>query len=193
MLFIKHNYFVYIYAFKSSLFSRLFKKKKGRFFNIYRKMLIATNLKYSLQMILSNLCLINLEIQDNVLIITQLLTTIFLAILFIQSGIDKVTDKEGNLSWLSSHFSNSPLKNSVPFLLFTITVLELLAGFGNLIGAFYILFLDNAIVAFFGTLFSSISLIMLFFGQRVAKDYAGAQSLVSYFILTIVTLVLLCW
>ncbi|MBL6657013.1 MAG: DoxX family protein [Flavobacteriales bacterium] len=135
----------------------------------------------------------NLEIQDNVLIITQLLTTIFLAILFIQSGIDKVTDKEGNLSWLSSHFSNSPLKNSVPFLLFTITVLELLAGFGNLIGAFYILFLDNAIVAFFGTLFSSISLIMLFFGQRVAKDYAGAQSLVSYFILTIVTLVLLCW
>lgn len=156
-------------------------------------MLIATNLKYSLQMILSNLSLINLEIQDNVLIITQLLTTIFLAILFIQSGIDKVTDKEGNLSWLSSHFSNSPLKNSVPFLLFTITVLELLAGFGNLIGAFYILFLDNAIVAFFGTLFSSISLIMLFFGQRVAKDYAGAQSLVSYFILTIVTLVLLCW
>lgn len=144
-------------------------------------------------MILSNLSLINLEIQDNVLIITQLLTTIFLAILFIQSGIDKVTDKEGNLSWLSSHFSNSPLKNSVPFLLFTITVLELLAGFGNLIGAFYILFLDNAIVAFFGTLFSSISLIMLFFGQRVAKDYAGAQSLVSYFILTIVTLVLLCW
>ena len=55
-------------------------------------------------MILSNLFLNNLEIQDNVLIVTQILTTMFLAILFIQSGIDKVIDKEGNLSWLKSHF-----------------------------------------------------------------------------------------
>jgi hypothetical protein len=144
-------------------------------------------------MILSNLLLNNLEIQDNALIITQLLTTMFLAILFIQSGIDKVIDKEGNLSWLKSHFSNSPLKNSVPLLLLIVTVFELLAGFGNLIGTFYVLFMDNTTVAFFGTLLSSISLIMLFFGQRVAKDYAGAQSLVSYFILTIITLVLLSW
>lgn len=124
-------------------------------------------------MILSNLLLNNLEIQDNALIITQLLTTMFLAILFIQSGIDKVIDKEGNLSWLKSHFSNSPLKNSVPLLLLIVTVFELLAGFGNLIGTFYVLFMDNTTVAFFGTLLSSISLIMLFFGQRVAKDYAG--------------------
>lgn len=144
-------------------------------------------------MILSNLLLNNLEIQDNALIITQLLTTMFLAILFIQSGIDKVIDKEGNLSWLKSHFSNSPLKNSVPLLLLIVTLFELLAGFGNLIGTFYVLFMDNTTVAFFGTLLSSISLIMLFFGQRVAKDYAGAQSLVSYFILTIITLVLLSW
>ena len=144
-------------------------------------------------MILSNLLLNNLEIQDNALIITQLLTTMFLAILFIQSGIDKVIDKEGNLSWLKSHFSNSPLKNSVPLLLLIVTVFELLAGFGNLIGTFYVLFMDNTTVAFFGTLLSSISFIMLFFGQRVAKDYAGAQSLVSYFILTIITLVLLSW
>ena len=45
-------------------------------------------------MISSNLLLNNLEIQDNTIIITQLLTTMFLAILFIQSGIDKVIDKE---------------------------------------------------------------------------------------------------
>lgn len=156
-------------------------------------MLIAINLNYSLQMVFSNLCFINFGLQDNALIISQLLTTIFLAILFIQSGIDKVIDKEGNLSWLSGHFSNSPLKNSVPFLLLTITVIELLAGFGNLIGGIYILFFNNTSIAFIGTLLSSVALIMLFFGQRIAKDYAGAQSLVSYFILSIVTLVLLSW
>ena len=32
---------------------------------------------------------------------------------------------------------------------------------------------------------------MLFFGQRIAKDYAGAATLVSYFILCIGAIVLL--
>jgi diacylglycerol kinase len=32
---------------------------------------------------------------------------------------------------------------------------------------------------------------MLFFGQRVAKDYAGAASLVPYFILVVIHLIFL--
>ena len=70
-------------------------------------MLIAINLN-SLQMIFSNLCFISLDLQDNAHLITQLLTTAFLSVLFIQSGMDKVIDKVGNLSWLTGHFSNSP-------------------------------------------------------------------------------------
>jgi len=155
-------------------------------------MLIAINLN-SLQMIFSNLCFISLDLQDNAHLITQLLTTAFLSVLFIQSGMDKVIDKVGNLSWLTGHFSNSPLKNLVPFLFVSITLIELLAGFGTLVGAVCILFFDNSSIAFIGTLLSAVALLMLFFGQRIAKDYAGAQSLVSYFILTILTLVLLSW
>jgi hypothetical protein len=33
----------------------------------------------------------------------------FLAILFLQSGIDKVVDRRGNLEWLNGHFAKSPL------------------------------------------------------------------------------------
>jgi len=33
--------------------------------------------------------------------------------------------------------------------------------------------------------------VMLFFGQRIAKDYAGASGLVSYFIVAVVGLLLL--
>ena len=65
---------------------------------------------------------------ESVFLIVQILSVLFLTILFLQSGIDKVVDKKGNLEWLSSHFSNSLFKNSVPLLLFTVTVVELFSG-----------------------------------------------------------------
>ena len=41
--------------------------------------------------------------------LAQLFTCAFLAILFLQSGIDKVVDRSGNLEWLTGHFASSPL------------------------------------------------------------------------------------
>lgn len=125
---------------------------------------------------------------ETVFLIVQVLAVSFLAILFLQSGLDKVVDKKGNLDWLSSHFANSPFKNFVPVLFFTITVVELLSGILNLLGVVFLLLEGSLMLALYGTILASVALIMLFLGQRIAKDYAGAQSLVSYFILTILTL-----
>ena len=125
-----------------------------------------------------------------VFLIIQVLAVSFLAILFLQSSLDKILDKKGNLEWLSSHFANSPFKNFVPVLFFTITIVELLSGILNLLGVIFLLFEGSLIIAFYGTILASVALIMLFLGQRIAKDYVGAQSLVSYFILTILTLLL---
>ena len=128
---------------------------------------------------------------ETVFFIVQVLAVSFLAILFLQSGLDKVVYKKENLEWLSSHFANSPFKNFVPVLFFTITVVELLSGILNLLGVIFLLFEGSLILALYGTILASVALIMLFLGQRVAKDYVGAQSLVSYFILTILTLIVL--
>ena len=128
---------------------------------------------------------------ETVFLIVQILAVSFLAILFLQSGLDKVVDKKGNLDWLSSHFANSPFKNFVPVLFFTITVVELLSGILNLLGVVFLLLEGSLILALYGTILASVALIMLFLGQRIAKDYAGAQSLVSYFILTILTLLVI--
>ena len=125
---------------------------------------------------------------ETVFLIIQVLAVSFLAILFLQSGLDKVMDKKGNLEWLISHFANSPFKNFVPVLFFTITVVELLSGILNLLGVVFLLLEGSLILALYGTILASLALIMLFLGQRIAKDYVGAQSLVSYFILTILTL-----
>ena len=128
---------------------------------------------------------------ETVFLIIQVLAVSFLAILFLQSGLDKVVDKKGNLDWLSSHFANSPFKNFVPVLFFTITVVELLSGILNLLGVVFLLLEGSLILALYGTILASVALIMLFLGQRIAKDYVGAQSLVSYFILTILTLLVI--
>jgi len=121
--------------------------------------------------------------------IAQLFTCVFLAILFLQSGIDKVVDRSGNLEWLSGHFASSPLAGIVPLMVTTVTVAELLAGAICML-AVPAMLLGQAgdtgdALAVAGISLSALSLTMLFFGQRLAKDYAGAAVLVPYFVLTL--------
>ena len=118
----------------------------------------------------------------------QIFSVSFLAILFLQSGLDKVFDWKNNLDWLKTHFAKSILKGMVPLLLAIITFIELISGVFSAIGVVNILVGNGNFLAFIGVVFSSLALLMLFFGQRIAKDYAGAGALVPYFILTLATL-----
>jgi diacylglycerol kinase len=121
----------------------------------------------------------------------QIFITGFLAILFLQSGIDKIVDRGGNLEWLKGHFAKSPLAGVVPVLLSAITILELSAGILSAIGSLAVILLRDTTVAFYGAVLSAVAIIALFFGQRMAKDYAGAAVLVPYFLLTLVAIYLL--
>jgi hypothetical protein len=105
----------------------------------------------------------------------------FFAVLFLQSGLDKVTDRRGNIEWLTGHFANSPFKSIVGLLLFKITLLELAAGLCCLVGVWAVLFKGPSWIAPVGLLLCCLSLCALFAGQRIAKDYAGAASLSTYF------------
>ncbi len=121
----------------------------------------------------------------------QLLVSAFLAILFLQSGIDKIVDRQGNLNWLSGHFEKSPLAGLVPWLLGILTLIELAAGILSGIGLLTLIFAHNPTIAFYGAVVSAVAVLCLFFGQRMAKEYAGASVLVPYFLLTIVAIYLL--
>lgn len=120
--------------------------------------------------------------------VTQALISAFFGILFIQSGLDKVVDWKGNLEWLTGHFSNSFLSGMVPLLLGTLTLFEVTAGVVSAVGVLEVLIYKTYCFAYLGTLLSAVCLVMLFFGQRIAKDYAGAGGLVPYFILAIIDL-----
>lgn len=121
----------------------------------------------------------------------QIFVSAFLAILFVQSGVDKIVDRRGNLEWLSGHFSKSPLAGMVPVLMIAITILELAAGVLSAVGCLLVILLKDSTIAFYGAILSAAAITALFFGQRMAKEYAGAAVLVPYFLLTLLAIYLL--
>jgi uncharacterized membrane protein YphA (DoxX/SURF4 family) len=106
----------------------------------------------------------------------------FLAITFLQSGYDKIADWNGNVSWLKGHFSQTFLKNKVPFALLTVLALEIVAGVLSIVGIAENIMSGATIMGNYACVVSCVTLLMLLFGQRVAKDYDGARTIVIYLI-----------
>jgi hypothetical protein len=119
------------------------------------------------------------------------LISIFLAILFLQSGLDKMFHYRGNRAWLKEHFSNSFLAGMVPTLMAVLTFFELATGLTCVAGAIESLFFKTFCYGLAGSLLAGVTLLMLFFGQRVAKDYLGAASLTPYFVVVMMHIYLL--
>jgi uncharacterized membrane protein YphA (DoxX/SURF4 family) len=115
----------------------------------------------------------------------------FFAACFIQSGLDKVFDWKGNLDWLNGHFGKTFLKSQVPMMLGTVTIIEVVAGFGCLASIFVLIFKGPAVIPVAALSLVCLNLVMLFTGQRIAKDYAGAASLAGYFVVALVGLTLM--
>jgi len=119
-----------------------------------------------------------------------LFAALLVAILFVQSGLDKVFDWKGNLGWLTGHFSKTFLAPMVPVMLATITMMELATGLLAAAGIIYFLLAGSLTVIFWASVIGAASITALFFGQRVAKDYPGAAVLVPYFILLLIMMFL---
>jgi drug/metabolite transporter superfamily protein YnfA len=114
--------------------------------------------------------------------VASILVLVLLAVTFIQSGYDKAIYWKDNLAWLKEHFANTKLRNHVPMALFHILVLELISGILCVVGCIQLLVNSGRTFGLYGGIFSCITLIMLLFGQRLAKDYDGARTIVIYFI-----------
>jgi hypothetical protein len=76
----------------------------------------------------------------------------------------------------------------VPFLVLTLTVLELFSGVMCAIGCAVLLSGGSSLISYLGSIACGITFLSLFFGQRVAKDYAGAAALAPYFLVSLVAI-----
>ena len=133
----------------------------------------------------------NLHSPESAYYILQILISAFLAILFLQSGIDKIVDRRGNRAYLDQHFAKSPLAATVGPMFLVVTILEVSAGALSGVGCALLLLSHDSTVAYLGAVVGALNLTALFFGQRVAKDYVGAAVLVPYFLLAITAIYLL--
>ena len=113
----------------------------------------------------------------------QIFIAIFLFIAFFQSGLDKVVDRKGNLDFLKAHFSDSPIVKIIPIMLLILTFLEIIGSLMLGYGVYYAFVNRSTLWIFYGFVVIAITIIILFAGQRIAKDYLGAADLVPYFIL----------
>ena len=121
----------------------------------------------------------------------EILVLLFLIVTFLQSGIDKMVDWNGNLGFIKEHFKSSPLKNMVPLLLGIVLITEVVAALFMIVGIYQIVTSGVKEFAIYGVELSALTLIFLLIGQRLAKDYAGAMTLAVYFIITIFGLYIL--
>jgi len=123
--------------------------------------------------------------------ITEIILLLFLAITFLQSGLDKILDWKGNIGWLKEHFSKTFMGKMVEINVAIILVIETVAGLLAILGIYQLIVNDNATLGFYAAILSAITLLLLLFGQRVAKDYDGARTIVIYLIPTIFALYIL--
>jgi diacylglycerol kinase len=133
----------------------------------------------------------NVHSPETASFILQVLVSAFLAVLFLQSGIDKLVDRTGNREYLTAHFARSPLAGTVSPMFLVITILEVSAGALSGVGCALLLLTRDSTVAYLGAVVGGVNIVALFFGQRVAKDYAGAAALVPYFLLALTAIYLL--
>ena len=116
---------------------------------------------------------------------TEVFILLFLIITFVLSGFEKISDWKGNVNFIKNHFQNSPFKNSVPFLLAILLIIEIIASILMIIGVYYIYTSETKEIALLGIELSAVSIIFMLIGQRLAKDYPGAMSLGVYFIIAL--------
>lgn len=122
------------------------------------------------------------------IVLIKVLVTTYSAILFLQSGLDKASDWSGNMSYFKSVFSKSFLRNAAPLLLPVITILELAAGVCSALGAVMMMAGMSDMLAKTGLFTGAFSILCLFGGLRIAKDYGAAAAITTYFIFFVVAL-----
>lgn len=127
-----------------------------------------------------------MNILENGPTMISILVLAFMAILFLQSGLDKVFNYKSNLEWLTGHFSKSILRSTVGLLMPIITLLEVAAGALCAIGLVFLLINGSNTWGYWGCVLSAISVLCLFFGQRLAQQYEGAFTLTTYFLIALV-------
>lgn len=117
--------------------------------------------------------------------IIKMFILVFVCFTFLFSAIEKTTDWNGQLSWFKNHFENTILRPQIKALLLVLIILDYTTGLLSILGIFEVLFYTTNSFGLYALILAIITTLCMLFGQRVARDYPGASSLTTYFLVLI--------
>lgn len=106
----------------------------------------------------------------------------FLALTFLHSSYEKITEWKETVAGLKEHFKATFIRNQVPAALALLLLTEIIAGALCLVGIFQLIANGSTTIGHYGAVMSCITLLLMLFGQRLAKDYDGARTIAIYYI-----------
>lgn len=117
----------------------------------------------------------------------------FWSVTFIESAGSKIFDIQGNLDYFRGQFKNSVLAPIIDPCFYFILLLEITSGVLSLVSLVLLYFFLDHFFKFSVINMGVIcfTILSLFSGQRIAKDYAGASGIVGYLIVCLISLMAL--
>ena len=112
----------------------------------------------------------------------------FLAVLFLQSGLDRVLDRARYVGHFVESNSRGPLRKWPKASLNLLTLFEVLAGATSTAGVLLWFLGGRNPLLFAGALFSALALLFLFALQRLNQDEQAAARVVPYFLVALLAL-----
>ncbi|MFC2109658.1 DoxX family protein [Bacteroidota bacterium] len=117
--------------------------------------------------------------------LAEILILIFLIITFSISVIEKFADWKGTVSYITDTFKNTIINPITKPLLVLLVFFEVLTSYFLITGFYQLLISEEKENALLGCVFSSLTILCMLLGQRIAKDYPGATSLGVYFLISV--------
>ncbi len=115
----------------------------------------------------------------------SILVLVFLALTFIMSTHEKFFHWNDTMAWMKPHFEKTILKNHVPIATGILVFFEIITSILSLVGIIELYLNGGRMFGFYGAVFSCITLLLMLFGQRLAKDFDGARTITIYFMVAV--------
>lgn len=113
-------------------------------------------------------------------LLLQSVSLLFVLTVLGQSGLDKALHFRGNLDYFRQQFKNTPFSPATGGLLAVITLMETGSAVLAAVGLFSLWTSGERMTGIFAMTLAASTFVCLIFGQRIARDYAGAAGITPY-------------
>jgi hypothetical protein len=115
----------------------------------------------------------------------ELLILLFILLTFAFSAVEKMLDVKGQVVWLKEHMKGTYLVPIIPLLLGVLIVLDIVVSILSILAVYYLLQFQEKTMGLYSCILAAMILLLLLFGQRMAKDFQGAFTIVGYFMVVL--------